>query len=281
MPQVDTHVHVVSGDRAKYPLNTPNHPGVGEPWHFKLSVTTEQLLQSMAGAGVDAAVLVQGFTPYGYDNSYVIDSVRQHPKQFTGVGVENDLDQEAPRRLRVLVEQHGIRGLRIIARERREPMDDPRAVGLWRGAADLRIPVCVQMTASQIPQFRRMLERFPTVAVALDHMARPDVRGGPPYRAAQPLFDLAHYPNVYLKWTTTNLDAVVEASGVPQDLLWALADRFGAHRLMWGSNYSATFDRPYAVLAEAGRQAVGRLSPEEQRWALGETALRLWPELLP
>ncbi len=47
----------------------------------------------------------------------------------------------------------------------------------------------------------KMSERFPKVRILLDHMARPVLDDGPPYAAAQSLFDLAKIPTVYLKLT--------------------------------------------------------------------------------
>ena len=51
------------------------------------------------------------------------------------------------------------------------------------------------------PSLREVMDRFPKVKIILDHFARADATDGPPYAKAQPVFDLARYPNVFLKLT--------------------------------------------------------------------------------
>ena len=58
-----------------------------------------------------------------------------------------------------------------------------------------------------------------------------------------------------------------------------LVERFGADRLMWGSDYSQTHDRSYAELLGLAEAATAELSPGDRAAYLGGTALRLWPEL--
>jgi predicted TIM-barrel fold metal-dependent hydrolase len=58
-----------------------------------------------------------------------------------------------------------------------------------------------------------------------------------------------------------------------------LVDRFGAERLVWGSDYPQTHDRSYAELVALGRDACAGLAPADQARVLGENAQRLWPAL--
>ncbi|MCH7552804.1 MAG: amidohydrolase family protein, partial [Chloroflexi bacterium] len=88
------------------------------------------------------------------------------------------------------------------------------------------------------------------------------------------------YPNVYLKYSAQNLKTL-EPAGESEPLLRALVQRFGARRIMWGSNFPATYDRSYGELVDQGRASVAFLPEADQRWVLGETALSLWPELRP
>jgi predicted TIM-barrel fold metal-dependent hydrolase len=57
----------------------------------------------------------------------------------------------------------------------------------------------------------------------------------------------------------------------------ALAERFGAERLLWGSDFCQTHDRPYERLAAHGREAAAALAAEDGAWYLGRAASRLWP----
>jgi len=49
--------------------------------------------------------------------------------------------------------------------------------------------------------------------------------------------------------------------------------------LMWGSDYPQTHDRTYAQLVALAQNTAEVLPPQAQADYLGETALKLWPEL--
>ena len=85
-------------------------------------------------------------------------------------------------------------------------------------------------------------ERFPKVRIILDHMARPVLEDGPPYAAATSLFDLARYPNVFLKITPLNVMPEHWGKASPETFFGKLMETFGANRIAWGSNFPATAD---------------------------------------
>ena len=78
---------------------------------------------------------------------------------------------------------------------------------------------------------------------------------------------------------SSNALEAAEPHGDLCDFVCELAARFGARRLMWGSDYSQTHDLPYAELVARQRHASSRLSDHDREWYLGRTALTLWPEL--
>ena len=97
MTLVDTHTHVIAGDETRYPLRPS---GVGSDWYREAPCTVEELAALTAGAGVDAAVLVQAFGPYADDNSYVVDAAAAYPGRFVSVVVVDAEHPDAPARLR-------------------------------------------------------------------------------------------------------------------------------------------------------------------------------------
>jgi predicted TIM-barrel fold metal-dependent hydrolase len=272
---IDAHVHVVSDDLARYPLNPAGLPGA---WYREAPVSTEELLALMAAAGVDRAVLVQPMGAYRYDNRYAVESSARYPRQLATVCIV-DMDGEQPARsLRQWVHEGGAGGVRLFGIPDAAWLDDPRTFPVWEEAARLNVPVVVTILRHEIPRLLAVVGRFPAVKVALDHCGFPDLSGGPPYSAARDLFALADFPNLYLKWSTPVLDAAA-MHGDPRDLIGHLVERFGPQRLIWGSDYSQTHDRTYAELVGLARVAVSRLSQHDQRWCLGEAALDLWPQL--
>ena len=87
------------------------------------------------------------------------------------------------------------------------------------------------------------------------------------------------YPNLHLKVTSGVLEAAEAGGHDPRDLVDRLVAEFGADRIVWGTDYPQTRDRPYADLVALGRHACERLSPGDTDLVLGGTAVRLWPEL--
>ena len=134
------------------------------------------------------------------------------------------------------------------------------------------------MIADGIPMLRALLDRFPKVRVLLDHLARPKLADGPPYAAAQGLFDLADQPGVYLKLTNRTIDLAGEGASTPRDFVGRVVDLFGADRIAWGSNFPAAEGGLEALLAEA-RAALGDLPAADQDAIFGGTVASLYPLL--
>jgi L-fuconolactonase len=265
---VDTHVHVVADDLERYPLNPA---GVGTQWFRESPVTVEEFAEQSAAVGVERAVLVQAFGAYTYDNSYAADAAAEHSGRFVSVGIPDAADAGAPDALRALATMPGFGGIRLFAIGDSVRLDDERSLELCALADELGLAVTVALLVPQLPQLRTLLERFPQQPVLLDHCGFPDLDGGPPFAAAQPLFELADCSNLHLKVTTHALDT--------PDVLPRLVEVFGADRVLWGSDFPQVQDRPYPELVALGRSAADALTPEERDAFLGGNARRLFPAL--
>jgi len=273
---IDTHVHIVAPDQARYPRKlTPD----GSDW--VIDMPGEAMMELMGEAGIDRAMLVQAHTAYEYDNSYVADVAIMHPERFASVCIIDPTRRDAPEQLTYWVKERGVRGLRLFPASEREPqwLDDPHTFPLWERAGALQIPVCVCLRFRQLARLRTVIERYPQVSVALDHLGAPRLEDGPPYENVRPLFDLVKLHNVYLKFSSVSLYAAAKGRSTPKEFFGRLLDVFGARRLMWGSNFPNTFDRS---LKEQLALALDQLSfvPEaDRRWLFADTARSLWPML--
>jgi L-fuconolactonase len=240
---VDSHVHVVSADRERYPLS-PLAPGRMSAWVVERPATAEALRGEMDRAGIARAVLVHSTSAYGFENGYESDVAAADPDRFTAVGGIDVAALDAPRRMRYWIGERGLVGLRIYAagaaveNDDATLLDDPRSFPAWETAAELRIPLIVNIRFHALPRLARMLERFPTVPVILDNLASPPLGDGPPYAAAEPLLHLARHPQLTLKVTSSLLlrDHARGGGHLRAYLERAIAD-FGADRVMWGSNF--------------------------------------------
>jgi L-fuconolactonase len=278
---VDTHTHVVSADKKRYPLNRATEiPG---DWVREHPVTADELLSKMDAAGVAGAVLVQPRAAYGYDNAYVAQARSADPTRFANVAIVDMAAGNRLERARFWCAEQGVLGLRLF--------NIPPATKAWIGEPDLadfvretaawgvRLSVCV--LAPDLPAIGALLRRVDEVPIAVDHCGFADLSAGLRSDGAAALAALAAHENLRLKVTTTFLEMAREGGLDPREVVEWLCEVFGAGRLMWGSDYPQHHREPYPAIARFGAHACERLSAGEQADFLGGTALRLWPELAP
>jgi predicted TIM-barrel fold metal-dependent hydrolase len=239
---IDIHPHVISTDTERYPIAPVG--GHKSEWSDKRPVSVEEMIAAMDQAGIAKSALVQASTCYGHDNSYIADAVAAHPNRFTGVFSVDVLALDAPEKIRYWVGRK-LAGMRLFTAGSTMPdqadwVDDPRSFPAWECASELKIPVCMQMTVKAIPQLTRMLERFPRVRVILDHLAKPTLSDGPPYAGATEVFRLADYKNLCLKLTPRTVAEAQSGKATHATFFPLLVSKFGASRIVWGSNYPAS-----------------------------------------
>ena len=138
--------------------------------------------------------------------------------------------------------------------------------------------MCIQTGPVGLPQVTALAERFPSVAIILDHLGRPEVADGPPYARAESLFALARLPNIYLKLTPRIFGDVKKGEASAQSFFRQTVERFGARRLAWGSNFPTSPGSLSEILATA-KQSLATLDDEDRAWIFARTAQTLYPKL--
>ncbi|MDA8219375.1 MAG: amidohydrolase family protein [Dehalococcoidales bacterium] len=278
----DSHVHLVSEDRAKYPMV----PGQERPAGFHGKA--EWLIELMNDAGVDAALAVQ--TPwYGEDNRYLVESMRRFPGRFAAIGyLEDPFAPDAPDRLERQYHEDGFRGVRfhLVDTDRGSAVIASVNEGLLAGKADplirkaraLGVPIQFLNRIPTHPTVLAVADRFPNVTVVVDHLGHPYVAESPDFPSSANFFALAERPNVYVKVSNHVMHS---RAAYPwrdlHDYQRRAIDLFGPRRLMWGSNWPMDMPSPtYKERLEAVRNEMPFLSAEEKEWILGKTALSIW-----
>jgi L-fuconolactonase len=277
---IDIHPHIIADDDKRYPLAPLG--GHQSDWSRTRPVTYGRMIAAMDEAGVDKSAIVQASTCYGHDNSYVADAVAAHPTRFTGVFSVDVLAPDAPEKMRHW-SGRGLTGMRLFTigstmHTQADWIDDPRVFPAWKAAGELGLSVCMQMSQAALPQLVAMATRFPDVKVILDHLARPVLNDGPPYAAADALFGLARYPNIYLKATPRTFAECRNGKATPETFFKKLAGEFGAPRIAWGSNYPSS-EGPLIDLLAVARASVASLPQADQDWIFAKTAQSLYPAL--
>jgi L-fuconolactonase len=280
VPIIDIHPHIIAVDTHRYP-----HAPLGghqSAWSQQRPLSVEQLIVEQDLAGIRKAALVQASTCYGHDNSYVADAVAAYPERFTGVFSCDILAPDARETMACWMSR-GLTGLRLFTTGSTMPgqagwLDDPRSFPAWSRAEESGLPVCLQMTAEGIPQIENVLRRFPRLRVILDHLARPVQDDGPPYKAADSLWELARFPGVYLKVTERNFVGATKGKATPETFFGRLVSCFGASRIAWGSNFPAS-ERSLSELLALAQDSLGFLPEADREWIFSRTAQALYPAL--
>jgi len=253
---VDGHTHVATTDVERYPL-APT--GVGSDW-WQHGADVGSLLGAMDAAGVERAVVVQAVGAYGYDCSYAADAAATAPGRLALVGAV-DLERDEPELVGAAVRAFGVSG--GMTSPVPPWLTDGRADRVWRRCAEEGRGVVATVLEHHLDALVPLLEAWPEVDVALDHCA---FATGP--EALEPL---AGHDNLHLKVSTH----VLQHADDPPALVRRLADRFGAHRLCWGSDFPQSAGT-YDDMVELGRSAAAGLDDAEAAAFLGGTAERLW-----
>jgi L-fuconolactonase len=225
---IDSHLHVWLSDKTyPDPAATTVSPVCDIP--------VELLLGYMDELEIERSVIVQPMFPHE-DNSYMVQCCDRWPERLAAVCVVDPNVSGADERLRHW-HQQGCRGLRLRPRMPSEEscFGEPSTYALWETAAELGMVVSLLANTKHVPTIVDLARRFPKATIVVDHLAHPDL--GTELNA-QPILELADYPNV-----------VVKISGFPyyasepypfpdcHELVSEIFSRFGPDRMMWGSDF--------------------------------------------
>jgi len=266
---IDTHTHVIGPDKRRYPLDPRDLSG---EWYLEAPHSAEDLKTRMDAAGVEKAVLVQAVGAYTYDNSYAADSAAASPGRFASACCIDAVAADAVETLHYWASERGMHGVRLfaLARGGGSWLADPSTFPLWEEAEHLDLHIIVTIFETQLGELRSVLRHFPRARVSLDHCAFPDVSD------PAPLFEIARESNLFCKVSSVVLESA--GSEAPR-FVTALVDRFGADRVMWGSDFCQTHDRPYTELVALAQQSFSGLSSSERERCFVTTPRSVWPSL--
>lgn len=278
---IDIHPHIISANTDQYPYNPIG--GIRSDWSAERPFPFEQYVAEMEAAGVSQAAMVQSATTYGYDNSYVADSICKDPSRFVGIYT---IDIAAPDAVSTVNHwrTRGMAGLRLFGAGSTVQSDGQWMIAretypVWELMAEINMAVCIQTTSIGLPVVEEILERFPEVNIVLDHLGRPDLTDGPPYNNAAPLWALSRFENLHLKVTPRTFDLSEKAPATPETFFPRLVSEYGAERLAWGSNFPANTGT-LLDLVEQGHRCFSELIQADRNTIWGGTAEKLYPQLV-
>ncbi|MFK8018796.1 MAG: amidohydrolase [Pseudomonadales bacterium] len=295
----DSHAHLISDDpdryprqpvpvdMSKFPKGSPFGPGVmGFPGGYhganplNLKPTAEQLHDWMQEENVVGIAAVQKGLIYRTDNSYIVDAANLFPEEMSAVIIIDPAEEKTLPMIREL-SGRGVVGVRFfplnLDLDKVAWLSSTESLAVWELANDLGLIVDIEAPMIDqgmlIPLIEGMADRFPKLRIVLDHLFLPRVTDqdfgiGANYEG------LAARDNIYVKWTSLNMDVIHVNDVAPEDVLRRAVDFFGADKVMWGSDIG-TSSGTYKEMVDRAYDSTRHLTDEEKRKVLHDTGRRV------
>ena len=270
--RIDAHQHYWRIGRNGHEWPTPDLPAIHRDF------LPADLAPELAPLGIACTVVVQS-QPADADTDWLLDLAEGEASIGAVVGWCDIRAADAPARIATLAARPKLRGLRPMLQDLPPGwIHDPAARPALAAMVEHGLVFDALIRPEHLADIGALADDWPSLAIVVDHGAKPSIAtsGFEPW--ATQLRDLAARPNVACKLSGLTTEA--GASWAPDDLtpyMRHLLDCFGPQRLLWGSDWP--------VLCLAGdysqwfRIVAHLLSPltESQRSAiLGDNAARIY-----
>jgi predicted TIM-barrel fold metal-dependent hydrolase len=278
-PWIDAHSHIWPPETDKFPLvGGQTKKDLNPP-----SFTDDELMSIARPEGVGRVVLIQHSGYHLFDNSYLLDAVRRHPKLFRIQGMVDDHQPHAGAAMKKLLPL-GVTGFRITPFVRKQQdqakwLETPGMIEMWKTGAETRQAMCLLINASDLPTTDAMCQRHPDTPVVIDHFARIGVDGQFHEEDVKNLCRLARH-----KLATVKISAYY-ALGQKKPphlelipMIKRLYDTFGPQRLMWASDspYQIQGINTYKASISLVRDKLDFVSKEDREWLLRKSAEKVF-----
>ncbi len=274
--RIDAHQHFWNLDRVAYPWLTPAYGPLYRNFE------PPELAPQLRAAGIDRTVLVQAANSYA-DTEDMLRQADTYDWIGAVVGwVPLQQPEEAGQTLDRYARHPKFRGVRHLIHEEADPdwvVQDRVIEGLRVLAAHELLFEVVAVFPNHLKHVPTLAEHVPDLTIVIDHLAKPPIKDGAMEPWATQLAAAARYPTVYAKVSGLNTaaDPATWSAADLKPYIDSALDRFGADRLMFGSDWPVcTLAGDYAtVWAETNRALEGRPRPEIDA-VLGGTAARVY-----
>lgn len=274
--RLDSHLHLWDLADGAYSWLQPSHGVLYD------SFTAEQAKETLFGAGVQQAILVQA-DDTAADNEAMLAAAAAHSWI---VGVVGWLPLEDPAASAALLKRWGANpkfaGVRTLVHD--DPRPDVLELApvretlalLEKAGLAFDVPNAFPRHLGQVADVAR---DFPGLTVVVDHLGKPP-RGGSAAEMAEwerQLRAAAAFPNVVAKVSGLHTDGA-RFSASALDQVWNVAlSAFGPQRLMFGGDWPVSLlGGPYARTVNVCAELIDSLSPPEAQDIWSGTAVRTY-----
>jgi len=234
--------------------------------------------REMRAAGVVSSVAVQARQTLA-ETRWLLALAATHPF-IAGVVGWIDLHGDVDAQIDALGDRRALAGVRHIVQAEADGFLERPA--FLDGIARLEhhgLAFDILVYERQVPAAIAFARRFPRQRFVLDHLGKPDIRGGAIDEWRRQVESLAALPHVWCKLS----GLVTEAdwgSWTPAQLrpyLDAALEAFGPARVMMGTDWPVCLvAASYAEVVALVTDAVGEYSDDERRQILGDNAKQFW-----
>jgi L-fuconolactonase len=229
---IDAHLHLWRLGRNGFVWPGPDLPAIHRDF------TIEDARKVTKPAGVESVVLVQS-QPSDADTDFLLELAEGEKFIRAVVGWADLLSPEAPARIAALARSRKLRGLRPMLQDLPDgwitnPALDPAIEAMIEHGLAFDALVYTR----HLPGLRRFAERHPSLRMVIDHAAKPPIASGEKDAWRCAIAALADLPQVHCK-----LSGLLTEAGARRDeaalapYVEHLLVRFGASRLIWGSDW--------------------------------------------
>ncbi len=279
LPYIDAHSHIWPATADKFPLA----PGKTVKDLAPPSFTDDELMAIARPVGVGRVVLIQHSVYHLFDNSYLVDAVRRHPKLFRVQGMVDDQLPHPGAKMKELLQQ-GVTGFRITPFIRKESeqaawLDTAGMHEMWKTGAETRQAMCCLINASNLPGVAAMCAKHPETPVVIDHFARIGVDGQMRDSDIAALCSLAKFKHATVKlsaYYALGRKTPPHLELIP--MIKKLIEAFGPQRLMWASDcpYQIQGANNYRDSIALIRDRLDGVSESDKQWLLAKTAEKVF-----
>jgi L-fuconolactonase len=271
--RIDAHQHFWDYDPAEYDW-IDDSMGI-----LKRNFSPADLKHEMSRSAVDRSIAVQARQTLG-ETRWLLDLADEHPFIAGVIGWVDLQSATVDAELEQMASHPRLLGVRHVAQS--EPPGFLSSAGFRRGLGRLErygLTYDVLVYPPQLPEVVDLVRDFPSQRFVLDHLGKPDIKGGGYQSWRRHFEELASFPHVWCKlsglvteadwrtWTAEQLRPYIETA----------LECFGPERLMIGSDWPVcTLASPYPRALAVVEDAVAGCSSKERASILGGTAQHLW-----
>lgn len=275
MIMVDAHQHYWQPDRGDYAWLAQAPAALQRPF------LPADLRAQRQAAGVQFSVLVQA-APSEDETRYLFELARRDAEVVGVIGWVDLEAADASTRIDSLVRDGGglLCGLRPMAQDIADPdwLARPTLDRAFDCMLDHGLAFDALVTMTQLPALCRRLDRHHHLRTVLDHAGKPPIAHGDNSQWTGRIDELAQRPQLHCKLSglLTLLDPGTHEQAI-DPYVEDLFNRFGANRLMWGSDWPVlTTHAQYGHWLHLAQTLTERYAPGRLADVFGVNATRFY-----